>query len=58
MKTENYAISDTSSDYHNFSEKKFLQIGEQLDAPFKKIESKDNQWKPAPIIGRDMHNMQ
>ena len=29
---------------------------EQMDPNFRKIESKDSMWKPAPIMGREMTN--
>ncbi len=38
----------------NFStEKKLMSIGES-EVDYKKIDSKDSMWKPAPIMGREI----
>ena len=29
---------------------------QELDANSRKIETKDNMWKPAPIVGKEMTN--
>lgn len=31
-----------------------MQIDSQPDLDYKKVESKDSLWKPAPIMGRDL----
>lgn len=55
----NYQISDTYSESNLESERKIMQIESnfgslQGDLPFRKIESKDSLWKPAPIYGREV----
>lgn len=32
-----------------------MQIDNTFDSDYKKVESKDSMWKPAPIMGRDVN---
>jgi hypothetical protein len=37
-----------------YSEKKLFQIDHNTDMDYKKVETKDSLWKPAPIMGREV----
>jgi len=38
-----------------YSERKMFQIEPNADMEYKKVETKDSLWKPAPIMGRDQN---
>lgn len=53
-RTDNLAYSDTNSEM-TFNERQMLNIEQNsMCSDYKRVESKDSMWKPAPIIGREM----
>tara|TARA_B110000285_G_scaffold233799_1_gene308704 strand:+ start:1117 stop:1380 length:264 start_codon:yes stop_codon:yes gene_type:complete len=50
---------DNQVENFEVAQREIMSMGlnqEQMDPNFRKIESKDSMWKPAPIMGREMTN--